>query len=189
MIAALLIVALVVVVVGLTAATMLTLRRQRERFASANEVVPGVPTTAPAAWAGSHDPEARLHRRLRDAMTALRSAPAALDGAGLDLRVELEQQALALDEGLVAIAAAPAAHREAPLARATGAVEQLEAAVAEVATAGVGETADRLEQARADVRRQRVTLEEIRAELDGPSTLPRLDDTSSPPDPEASPGV
>ncbi|CAN5764691.1 hypothetical protein BH24ACT4_BH24ACT4_24460 [soil metagenome] len=164
----------VAVVGGLAWGTLRTVQRQQERLAASNVVVPGMPTSAPVAWAGSHDPEARLHRRLRDAMTALRSAPAAMDGAGLDLRVELEQQALALDDALVAVAAALVAHRSQPLERITGAVEQLEQAVADVAAASADAAASRLEAVVADVHRQQVTLEEIRAQLDAPSTLDTL---------------
>lgn len=183
MIAALLVVGLVLVVGALAFGTLRTLRRQQQRFAAANEVVPGVPTAAPASWAGSHDPEARLHRRLRDAVAGLRAGPAALDGAAVELRVELEQQALALDEGLVAIAASPPAHRQEPLARVTGAVEQLERAAAEVSTARVEESASRVEQLVADVRHQRVTLEEIRAQLDQPPHLPEPEPGTDPPRP------
>ncbi|MGI8937406.1 MAG: hypothetical protein ACR2JF_04145 [Iamia sp.] len=164
----------VAVVGGLAWGTLRTVQRQRERLAASNEVVPGVPTSAPVAWAGSHDPEARLHRRLREAMTALRSTTAAMDGAGLDLRVELEQQALALDDALVAVAAASVAHRSQPLERITGAVEQLEQAVADVAATSADAAASRLEAVVADVHRQQVTLEEIRAQLDAPSTLDTL---------------
>lgn len=175
------------VVGALAWGTWRTLRRQQERLAESNEVVPGVPTSAPVAWAGSHDPEARLHRRLRDAMTALRSAPAAMDGAGLELRVELEQQALALDDALVAVAAASVAHRAQPLARVEGAVAQLEQAVADVAATSADAAASRLEAVVADVARQRVTLEEIRAQLDAPSTLDGLAGPSSAPSASASP--
>lgn len=182
----LLVVGVIVVAVGLTVGTLLTIRRQRESFAAANEVVPGVPTRAPSSWAGSHDPEARLHRRLRDAVTALRSAPSAMDGAALEQRVELEQQALALDESLVAIAATAAAHRPEPLARVAGAVEVLEAAVADVAAGSAEAAASRLEAAVAEVRQQHVTLEEVRAELDRPPHLSQLEGAAAPetPDPE-----
>ncbi len=179
----------VAVVGGLAWGTLRTVQRQRERLAASNEVVPGVPTSAPVAWAGSHDPEARLHRRLREAMTALRSTTAAMDGAGLDLRVELEQQALALDDALVAVAAASVAHRSQPLERITGAVEQLEQAVADVAATSADAAASRLEAVVADVHRQQVTLEEIRAQLDAPSSLDGLASPSEAavdPDPAAS---
>lgn len=53
-------------------------------------LIPGVPTNAPASWAGSHDPEARMHRRLRDALAALRAnRDFDDDGALLPLRVDL----------------------------------------------------------------------------------------------------
>ena len=145
-----------------------TVKRQQGRFAAANEVVPGVPTSAPASWAGSHDPEARLHRRLRDAMASLRAGPSA-STVRRELRVELEQQALALDESLVAIAGAPLAQAHRPLARVTDGVEAVERAVAEVAGAAAEEATARLEAAVADLRTQQVDLAEIRGRS---STVP-----------------
>ncbi|AYF73898.1 hypothetical protein D7D52_08510 [Nocardia yunnanensis] len=120
---------------------LLLSRRQRAATASANEVIPGTPTRAPASWAGSHDPEARLHRRLRDAMTAVRTANSLDDGTTIVLRAELEQAALAWDDRLVAIAALPAAARESQRATATQGVETVEAAVAQYVSAATQRTA------------------------------------------------
>jgi hypothetical protein len=108
----------------------------RRRFAAANQIVPGTATRAPAAWAGAHTPEARLHRRLRDAVAALRANPALEDAWALESRVSLEQHALAVDERLVAVAALPAGVRAAPLAGVAAAVDALEGAVASLASAG-----------------------------------------------------
>jgi hypothetical protein len=92
-----------------------------------NEVVPGVATQAPRSWAGAHTPEARLHRRLRDVVRALRT-PGADPHA--DLRARLEQQAVAIDEQLVTVAAMPERLRADPLAEAEAAVNALEDAAA-----------------------------------------------------------
>ncbi len=99
---------------------------------SANEVVPGVATSAPASWAGAHTPEARLHRRLRDAVLAVRAAPSDLG----DLGASLEREALALDERLVAVAALPQRVRAEPLAEVATAVGAIEEAAAALASAG-----------------------------------------------------
>ena len=118
-VAFLLIAAVVVVAAGAVGAYALASRSKKD-FADANQVIPGRPTRAPASWAGSHDPEAVLHRRLRDAMAALRANQRFDDdGALLDVRVELEAQALVLDDELVSVAALPQAHRHDPLARVT----------------------------------------------------------------------
>ncbi|APA99226.1 hypothetical protein [Nocardia seriolae] len=120
---------------------MLLSARQKRVTADANQVVPGTPTRAPASWAGSHDPEPRLHRRLRDAMTALRTANSLDDGTTIVLRAELEQAALAWDDRLVAIAALPAAARDDQRATATKGVETIESAVAQYVSAATQRTA------------------------------------------------
>ncbi|MFE3188202.1 hypothetical protein ACFXHA_04285 [Nocardia sp. NPDC059240] len=136
---------LVLVVLILLAAAvggvMLLSKRQQAATSAANEVIPGTPTRAPASWAGSHDPEARLHRRLRDAMTALRTANTLDDGTTIVLRAELEQAALAWDDRLVAMAVLPAAAREPQRATATQGVETIEAAVAQYVSAATQRTA------------------------------------------------
>ncbi len=117
--------------VGAAAVTVayVVARSGRRKFAEGNEVVPGTATRAPAEWAGAHSPEARLHRRLRDAVAALRANPAMEDAWMLEARVSLEQHALAVDERLVAVAALPKGVREEPMAAVAAAVEAVEAAV------------------------------------------------------------
>ena len=157
---------LLVVAIGIGAAVVLA-TRSKQAYVSANQVVPGVATKAPESWAGSHHLEARLHRRLRDAMTALRANQAFdHDGALLDLRVELEHQAVALDDRLVVIAALPAEHRHEHLEKAAESVATIEATVAVLA----GREADRAQvalQAALDRAREHTDLlDQIQAELD-----------------------
>ena len=125
-----LLVVVLVVVAAVVAGAAAVVRSQKRSFAADNEVVPGTPTRAPAAWAGAHTPEARLHRRLRDAVVGLRANPAMEDAWMLDARVALEQHALAVDERLVAVAALPERVRAQPLVEVASAVEAVEAAVA-----------------------------------------------------------
>ena len=113
----------------------LVVRSGKRKSAQANEVVPGRATRAPAEWAGAHTPEARLHRRLRDAVAALRANPALEDAWMLDARVSLEEQAVAVDERLIAVAALPERVRVEPLAGVGAAVDAVEAAVATLAAA------------------------------------------------------
>jgi hypothetical protein len=104
--------------------------RNAQDFSDANEIIPGVPTNAPKQWAGAHSAEARLHRRLRDAMGSLR-ANAALDDPSLSgVRADLERHALEIDDHLVAVAALPKGHRDEPLQRVGRAVDVVEATVA-----------------------------------------------------------
>lgn len=163
--------ALLVLIVVLVAAVAwaVAARRVGEGQRAANQVVPGTATAAPAAWAGAHTPEARLHRRLRDAVAAA-AVTAGGDAIGtFDVRATLEQQALALDQRLVAAAALPETTRSAAVAQVAVAVESLEAAVAALVaslatgsdTAAQDEVAERLR-----------ALEAARAELETPHTDP-----------------
>lgn len=169
----LLILAGVLVAAGVAGVTVLAMRIKR-RYAESNEVVPGRATSAPPEWAGAHTPEARLHRRLIDAVAALRAHPLLDEGSGrLEARVSLEEEIVAVDEQLVAVAALPEPVRADPLARLQEQVAAIERAVAAIAGAGagVGETGAAaapaaLEQQAADLTDQLDDLARTRAELD-----------------------
>src|ERR1700749_3974291 len=88
-----------ILIVGLTVTVVAVVGRNQQRALSRNsQLIPGRPTRAPRAWAVSHDPEAKLHRRLRDAMTALHAADSFDTGSTVVLRADLEQTALNLDD-------------------------------------------------------------------------------------------
>ena len=129
------VVVLVLFVISAAVAAAVVVRSQKEKFAKDNEVVPGAATTAPAEWAGAHTPEARLHRRLRDAVAALRANPAMEDAWMLEARVGLEQQALTVDDRLIAVAALPERVRGERMAAVAAAVDAVEEAVATFVTA------------------------------------------------------
>ena len=124
------VVVLLLLVVSAVVAATVVVRTNKRKFAEANVIVPGTTTKAPAEWAGAHTPEARLHRRLRDAVAAVRANPAMEDAFMMDARVSLEQQALAVDERLIAVAALPETVRSEPMASVAAAVDAVEAAVA-----------------------------------------------------------
>lgn len=150
--------------------------RNAKDFSDANEIIPGVDTGAPKSWAGAHNPEAKLHRRLRDACEALRINASLDDPALQSVRTDLEDQAVAVDRQLVAVAALPAGRRQQPLEQVTQAVEAIEGAVADVvALRGPNEldVADAI-----DAVRTRVGLvAEARAELDAlTAPTPDLDE-------------
>lgn len=158
--------------------------RNKAAYARSNELIPGVPTNAPASWAGSHDPEARLHRRLRDALAALRANQAFDDdGDMLDLRVELEHQAQTLDQQLISTAALPKNLRAEPLQRLTAAVVSIEQAVTDLATSSVAETGARLTRALDDVRARTGLVAQARAALDDLPDPEPIGGTSTPPAP------
>lgn len=153
--------------VGAVLGIALLAKRSKDSFEAANQLVPGMTSSAPASWAGSHDPEARLHRRLRDALAALR-ANQVFDQSGslLDLRAELEAQALEVDEQLVATAALPMSLRGEPLDRLTEAVLAIERAVAELAGESATAVAARLEAVLDDVKTRTGTVAQARKALD-----------------------
>lgn len=151
-----LLVLVLVLVAAVGVAGAMVVRAQTRSFAAANELVPGTPTRAPAAWAGAHTPEARLHRRLRDAVAGLRANPALEDAWALDARVALEQHALAVDERLIAVSALPERLRAEPLVEVASAVEAVEAAVASYITGPAQR--DGLDRAMAEVAERVASL-------------------------------
>jgi hypothetical protein len=167
---------LVLLVAGLGGFVIALAVRSRRDFAAQNQVVPGVDSPAPASWAGAHSPEAVLHRRLRDAVVALR-ADERLNRLGLaDPRQRIEREALAIDHRLVAAAALPPPHRRAAIDRCEPLVASLEATVAELVTrVDASSSPELLERtvSEADLRLQ--ALEQARAEVE------RID--RGPPDP------
>ncbi|MCC3314021.1 hypothetical protein [Nocardia africana] len=158
----LLVLGLVVIVGGVVAIGLVALAHQRRRIAAENQVVPGTATRAPSSWARSHDPEARLHRRLRDAMTALRAVTAYDTAATVTLRADLEQSALALDDHLVAISMLHPDARTPQLAQADRAVAAVEAGVADYATAATQPDLSALEADLAGVRARLRTADDLR---------------------------
>src|ERR1700753_2162249 len=98
-------------------------RRQQRQTARANQLIPGHPTRAPRSWALSHNPEAVLHRRLRDAMTALRAAESFDASPPFVLRARLERTALDLDAHRVVVAQLTAEHKDEYLQSITQTVE------------------------------------------------------------------
>ena len=108
MIISFILLAAVVSIVGFGVA--LSVRGKRD-FAKQNEVVPGIASPAPASWAGAHSPEAKLHRRLADAVRAVNGNPR-LGELGLSMQTkQIEAEAMAIDERLVAAAGLPSSHR------------------------------------------------------------------------------
>ncbi len=154
------------VLVGLAVAIVAVVHhRQQRALTDANQLIPGRPTRAPRAWAVSHDPEARLHRRLRDAMTALHAVNAVDTGTTIVLRSDLEQTALDLDDHLVAVAQLAPAPREELLATITATVESIEAAVARYAAATTMPDATTLEADVATVQRHLDVTREVQRRL------------------------
>lgn len=164
------IVVAVILILALLAASAVAVvavvnHRQQRALTDANQLIPGRPTRAPRSWAVSHDPEARLHRRLRDAMTALYAVNALDDGTTIVLRADLEQTALDVDDHLVAVAQLAPSHRDEMLATITPTVESIEAAVARYAAATTMPDATALEADLATVQRHLDVTREVQRKL------------------------
>lgn len=141
--------------------------RSKKDFDDANEVVPGVKSAAPASWAGAHSAEAKLHRRLGDAVRAARNNPRLVE-LGLSAQTkQIESEALAIDDRLVAAAGLPASHRADAVTALEPHVVALEDAVSTLITSTtVGQSKELLEQvvSEADIKLQ--ALAQARAEVE-----------------------
>lgn len=90
-----------------------------------NQVVPGVDSNAPANWAGAHSLEAKLHRRIRDAVAGLHSI-AGDDPSMATTIATVDKDALDLDNQLVAATMLAPRFKETAMVELEGAVAQLE---------------------------------------------------------------
>ena len=153
----------VVVVGGALLFGRALLSDSRKQLDDYRRVVPGVGPEAPAAWAGAHAPEAKLHRRLRDAVKAAHAQPGVspTDLAGLD------HAAVALDQRLIGAAALTATHRTAAVAELEPLVTRFEDAVAGLARAAAPEAlGTAFEESLATIEAQLAALAEARAEVE-----------------------
>ncbi len=151
----------VVAVVGFGVALAV---RSRKDFAEQNQVVPGRASPAPANWAGAHTREARLHRRLGDAVKGAHENPRFVELGLAPQMAQIDAQAMAIDERLVAAANLPASHKDAAIDAIEAHVVELEQTIADLVTGvTVSDSRAQLEQAvsAADIRLQ--ALAEARA--------------------------
>jgi hypothetical protein len=155
-----------VLIVGVTAALVLVVQRKQQRALTRdNQVIPGRLTRAPRSWAVSHDPEARLHRRLRDAMAALEAVSAMDTGSTIALRADLEQTAIQLDDQLVAAAQLTPPQKAELLQAITTTVESVEGAVGRYAAAATTPDTSALEVDVATVQNQLDVTKELQRRL------------------------
>lgn len=129
MIWVILIVAAVAVLGGAFALGAGLLSDSRKQQREYRHVVPGVGPEAPADWFGGHAPEAKLHRRIREAVKAAHAQP----GAPVSGLAALDNAAVALDSRLIGAAALPPSHRAAAVAELAPLVQRFEDNVAEFA--------------------------------------------------------
>jgi hypothetical protein len=153
-------------ILGLTVAVVAIVHRSQQRALTRdNQLIRGRPTLAPQSWAVSHEPEARLHRRLRDAMAALHAADSLDTGSTIVLRADLEQTTIDLDDHLVAVSRLSSVHKNELLQSITVTVECIEAAVARYAAASTAPDTAALEADLATVQRQLDVTSELQRRL------------------------
>jgi len=141
--------------------------RSKREFATQNEVVPGRKSPAPSSWAGAHTREAKLHRRLGDAVRGAHANPRFVELGLADPMRAIDAEAMAIDERLVAAAALPAAHRDAAIDPLETNVVALEHTIAEMVTSvTVAASKDQLEQAVTDADLKLQALAAARAEVE-----------------------
>lgn len=159
-----LVVLVAVAVAGGAMAAVTATRQQRSRAARL-QVVPGVVTRAPVAWAGAHTPEARLHRRLGDAVRSMRATPASNSPMFTEQRHALEQEAIRIDERLIAVAALTGDQRAPAIDQVRELVERYETAVADLVSATLDDPSA-LDAAISDSEIRLRALEAARAEVE-----------------------
>lgn len=167
--------------------------RSKREFTEQNEVVPGQQSPAPSSWAGAHSREAKLHRRLGAAVKGAHENPRLVElGLAPQMR-SIDAEALAIDERLVAVAALPAAHRDAAIDTIEEHVVALESTIADMITSvSVADSKAQLEQAvsAADLKlhalaQARAEVEQIDREVAGTAeAVPEAE-----PDPGTGPGT
>jgi hypothetical protein len=141
--------------------------RAKRNYRQANEILAGVDTGAPAEWAGAHNTEARLHRRLRDVVASLDRQR--LDDAGLvDIRMAVEREAVAVDRHLVTVAALPPHLRGAALEEVSAAVAGIEEAVVTVVGWSAQGSGPGLSEAMAETAERLRLIAEARQALESP---------------------
>lgn len=131
-----LLVAVFVIVGAVAAAFVVGASAVAKNNKKRNQVVPGITSPAPASWSGSHDPEAKLHRRVRDAVAGLH-AIAGHDPAMASTIAKVNEEALAIDQQLVAVSLIADRFKDQAMPNLTKAVEDLE----EITAQAVGRSA------------------------------------------------
>jgi hypothetical protein len=162
-------VALAVVAAGAAYVVALA-RSSRQHVDDYRQVVPGIGPTAPREWAGAHSPEAKLHRRLRDAVKAAHAQA----GASVGALGQLDQAAVALDQRLIGAAALPGRHRAGAIAEVAPLVDRFEDSVAGLARTSPDALSASFDSSMSAIQRELDALAQARAEVE------RIDGQSPP---------
>lgn len=137
----------VIVLIGVVAAGAIILARSSKRtYDKQSELFAGQSSTVPSQFGGSHDPEARLFRRLRDAIAALHAnAIFTGDALMLDARVQIDLCAQQITDDLIAISKLPQPQKTLAVAPIEPKVAGLESLAADLVTLTGTKALDRAE--------------------------------------------
>lgn len=120
-------------VLGALAAGGIALASGSAKASRQNAAIAGVDVAVPQEWALGHDPEARLHRRIAAAVSALDDTIGQAGVVDLESRARLLNDAADLDRTLVAIWSLPRESKPAALAEVEPRIAVLEAAATQQA--------------------------------------------------------
>lgn len=129
------------------------------------ELVSGTPLPLPDNWHGSHDPEAKLYRRLLRAVRGVQTISAS-DPTGFGPATAIEQQALRVADQLVATTLITPAMRPRVVAQLESTVSQIEHLCTEVVTRQMGLTDPSVVRELDAVAERLDLIDQARAELD-----------------------
>lgn len=164
LIVTLLVVAVAVAAVG-GAAVALGARRVKQNTLRSQEIAPGQPSAAPLGWAGAHTPEAKLHRRLGDAMSGLRKATESDSLVTANVEV-VEREALKIEGQLVAASHLAPRLKGPAIDELSVAVDQIENVSAQLIQRSAELSAGDVKAQLDELTERLQLLDEARAELD-----------------------
>ncbi len=161
----------VLIIAAVTAAAgaamfLLGADRVKRNARRSQEIVPGIASSAPLDWVGSHTPEAKMHRRLGEAMSGLR---AATDNDGLvTANVDVvEREALKIEQQLVAASHLAPRLKGPAIAELGTAVDQIENVSAQLIQRSAELSSGDVQAQLAELSERLDLLDAARAELDG----------------------
>lgn len=167
MIAAIAIIA-VILVAGVAGAFYAGAQRVKQNTRKSQQLAPGTPSAVPLGWAGAHTPEAKLHRRLGQAMSGLRAATD--DDLMVTANVEVvEREALKIEQQLVAASMMAERLKGPAIDELSAAVDQIENVSAQLIQRSAELSSGDVQAQLAELSERLDLLDQARAELDAPT--------------------
>jgi hypothetical protein len=158
------------------AAIAIGAQRVKQNTQRGQQISPGTPSAVPLGWAGAHTPEAKLHRRLGQAMSGLRAATE--DDVLVMANVEVvEREALKIEQQLVGASRMADRLKGPTIAQLGAAVDQIENVSAQLIQRSSELSAGDVQTQLAELSERLELLDQARAELDqGPTPGTAADD-------------